>query len=243
MFRSMTPHWHCVFRFQTDSAMYGPDKGQSWPLIFPALTSLKSVILLSSQTRDRNTYICPSKLTDLEPRKACGIVCGVSSSSCGDILWTFCKFSSPAALDPHHSRLLGQSVTISQRICIACRHVPWQKIKVQDPEGPASSIHFRILGSQVPRQIYISGSWVPKVPCQVYISGSWVSRVPRPVYISGSRVPKVPRQVHKSGSWVPKVHDKYKFQDPESQGSYIIEFPRSHKYTVQDPESPRSHDK
>ena len=65
-----------------------------------------------------------------------------------------------------------------------------------------------ISGSWVPkvlRQIYISGSWVPKVPCQVCISRSWVSRVPRPVYISGSRVPKVPRQVHNSGSWVPKV--------------------------------------
>ena len=30
------------------------------------------------------------------------------------------------------------------------RHVPWQKIKVQDPQGPASSIHFKILGSQGP---------------------------------------------------------------------------------------------
>ena len=31
---------------------------------------------------------------------------------------------------------------------VATRHVPWQKIKVQDPQGPVSSIHFRILGSQ-----------------------------------------------------------------------------------------------
>ena len=30
------------------------------------------------------------------------------------------------------------------------RHVPWKKIKVQDPQGPASSIQFRILGSQGP---------------------------------------------------------------------------------------------
>ena len=33
---------------------------------------------------------------------------------------------------------------------LANRHVPWRKIKVQDPQGPASSIHFRILGSQGP---------------------------------------------------------------------------------------------
>ena len=35
-------------------------------------------------------------------------------------------------------------------IQIPIRHVPWQKIKVQDPQGPASSIHFRILGFQGP---------------------------------------------------------------------------------------------
>ena len=122
---------------------------------------------------------------------------------------------------------------------IITRHVPWQKIKVQDPQGPvsihfnpgfprsrvihfrigpASSIHFRILGS-----------------CEVYISGSWVSKVPRPVYVSGSRVSKVPRQVYISRSWVTRSHDKYKFRDPES--------PRSHNLEFQDPRSPISHDK
>ena len=55
------------------------------------------------------------------------------------------------------------------------RHVPWQKIKVQDPQGPVSSIQFRILGSQGPTSsipFRIQGSQGPTSGIHSRILGS-----------------------------------------------------------------------
>ena len=54
------------------------------------------------------------------------------------------------------------------------RHVPMQKIKIQDPQGPASSIHFRILGSQGPMSsihFRILGSQGPMTSIHFRIQG------------------------------------------------------------------------
>ena len=96
------------------------------------------------------------------------------------------------------------------RICVQLgtqqtRHVPWQKIKVQDPQGPASSIHFRTLGSQDPASnihFRILGSQGLMSSIHFRILGFQGPTSSIHFRIQGS---KVPRQVQNSGSWVPKV--------------------------------------
>ena len=97
------------------------------------------------------------------------------------------------------------------------RHVPWQKIKVQDPQGPVSSIHFRILGFLDPES-------------SIHFR------------IQGSQGPTSGTYIFQDYGFL-RSHDKYTFQDPKAPRSQNLESPRSHKYTFQDPESPLSHDK
>ena len=107
--------------------------------------------------------------------------------------------------------------------------MPWQKIKVQDPQCPASSIQFRILGSQGLASS-ICTFQDPGFP------GSHVQYTLQDPRFSRSHV----RYTFQDPGF-PRSHDKYKFQDPESSRSHNLESPRSHKHTFQDLESPRSH--
>ena len=105
-----------------------------------------------------------------------------------------------------------------------------KKIKVQGPQGPASSIQFRILGSQDPASsihFRILGSQGPMSSIHCRILGF---QGPTSQYTLQD--PRFRRS-----------HVRYTFQDPGFPRSHNLESPKSHKYTFQDPESPRSHDK
>ena len=70
--------------------------------------------------------------------------------------------------------------------------MPWQKIKVQDPQGPASSIQFRILGSQGPASsihFRILGSQGPMSSIHFRILGFLGPTSRIPFRIQGSQGP------------------------------------------------------
>ena len=118
------------------------------------------------------------------------------------------------------------------------RHVPWQKIKVQDPLGPASSIHFRILGSQgLVSSIHfrILGSQGPMSSIHFRILGSQGTTFRIHSRILGSQCPTSGIHFRILGSQGPMTSINFRIQSPPK--SHNLESPRSHKYTFQDPES------
>ena len=138
------------------------------------------------------------------------------------------------------------------------RHVPWQKIKVQDPQGPASSIHFRILGSQGPASnihFRILGSQGPMSSIHFRILGFQGPTSSIHFRIQGSQGPTSGTQFRILGSQGPMTSINFRIQspqgptyqspqDPTSTHFRIqnLQDPMTSRYALQDTMFPRSHE-
>ena len=98
------------------------------------------------------------------------------------------------------------------------RHVPWRKIKVQDPQGPASSIQFRILGSQGPTSsihFRILGSQGPMSSTHFRILGFQGPTSSIPFRIQGSQGPTSGIHSRFLGSQGPMTSINFRIQSPQ----------------------------
>ena len=105
------------------------------------------------------------------------------------------------------------------------RHVLWQKIKVQDPQGPASSIHFRILGSQGPASnihFRILGSRGPMSSIHFRILGFQGPTSSIHFRIQGSQGPTSGTQFRILGSQGLMTSINFRIQNPQGLTSYRV---------------------
>ena len=151
----------------------------------------------------------------------------------------------PSLWTPHPRTLLIIALLHAILMMIAplpTRHVPWQKIKVQDPQGPASSIQSWILGSQGPASsihFRILGSQGPMSSIHFRILGFQGPTSSIPFRIQGSQGPT--SGIHSRILGFPRSHDKYKFQDPESSRSHNLgcpQDPTSTHFRIWNPQNP-----
>ena len=138
------------------------------------------------------------------------------------------------------------------------RHVPWQKIKVQDPQGPASRIQFRILGSQGPASsihFRILGSQGPMSSIHFRMLGFQGPMSSIPFRIQGSQSPMSGIHSRILGSQGPMTSINFRIQSPQGLTTYSPQDPTSthfrirnpqdlmtSRYALQDTVFPRSHD-
>ena len=98
------------------------------------------------------------------------------------------------------------------------RHVPWPKNKVQDPQGPASSIQCRILGSQGPASsmhFRILGSQGPMSSIHFRILGFQGPTFSIPFRIQGSQGPTSGIHCRILGSQGPMTSINFSIQSPQ----------------------------
>ena len=119
------------------------------------------------------------------------------------------------------------------------RHVPWQKIKVQDPQGPASSIHFRIFGSQGPASsihFRILGFQGPTFNIHFRIQGSQGPTSGIHFRILGSQGPASSIHFRILGFQGPMSSTHVKIRNPQDP------ITSTRRYALQDTVFPRSHE-
>ena len=125
----------------------------------------------------------------------------------------------PATVQYSAGRALLLLGDISQMVMLyRIRHVPWQKIKVQDPQGPASSIQFRILGSQGPASsihFRILGSQGPMSSIHFRILGFQGPTSSIPFRIQGSQGPTSGIHSRILGSQGPMTSINFRIQGPQ----------------------------
>ena len=124
---------------------------------------------------------------------------------------------------------------------MGCRHVQWQKIKVQDPQGPASSIHFRILGSQGPASnihFRILGSQGPMSSIHFRILGFQGPTSSIHFRIQGSQDPTSGTQFRILGSQGPMTSINFRIQSPQGPTSQSPQDPTSTHFRIQNPQDP-----
>ena len=117
------------------------------------------------------------------------------------------------------------------------RHVPWHKIKVQESQGPASSIQFRILGSQGPASsihFRILGSQGPMSSIHFRILGFQGPTSSIPFRIQGSQDPTSGIHSRILGSQGPMTSTHFRIRNPQD--------PMTSRYALQDTVFPRSHE-
>ena len=113
---------------------------------------------------------------------------------------------------------VGNRPTQTVAASVGTRHVPWQKIKVQDPQGPASSIQFRILGSQGPTSsihFRILGSQGPMSSIHFRILGFQGPTSSIPFRIQGSQGPTSGIHSRILGSQGPMTSINFRIQSPQ----------------------------
>ena len=105
--------------------------------------------------------------------------------------------------------------------------MPWQKIKVQDPQGPASSMHFRILGSQGPAS---------NIHFRILGSQGPISSIH--FRILGFQGPTSSIHFRIQGSQGPTSGTQFRIQSPQGPISQSPQDPTSTHFRIQNPQDP-----